>query len=440
MFNQFECKMQFNQNSCEEYSDSEDCSQQLNSYKKDSFSSRICDDLCEVIVSYLPIGDKIRLESVSKQFQRVLFSRHYVLNIDDHTIEDKNTIKQLTEMKEKPNIFIINTILLENVLKKFSYINEIQISKSFKKTRVEFENIDQTLSVIANNCHHLKCFTFNSDGDIDVYNKQILVYFGTKLGQNLKTIRFGCRDRKSLRLLLDFCPNLLSIIDVDIRDLIQESVIKCEKVRKIWKLRVYDYKPKLIDIFIAHFSQQLTHLSIDLLLDTVDEENSLIEKCSQLQCLVYLKIKSDLGLSFLYSSRLPLTIKSIAQNCKQLKSFTFSTHIRETFDSKQFCDSFAYFSQLKRFSFANFSNESGVFDFNCLMSCKQLTHLTLGLNRLNDQCFDNFDLLFPNLVSLNINNENKLSEQTVNTIKKIKNLKIFLRNKRVFQDFEYNYY
>ena len=45
---------------------------------KDSFGDRFCDDLTEVIISFLPIEDKFRLQCVSKQFRdliRVLYQR-----------------------------------------------------------------------------------------------------------------------------------------------------------------------------------------------------------------------------------------------------------------------------------------------------------------------------------------------------------------------------
>jgi hypothetical protein len=40
-----------------------------NSLKRDSFSDRICDDLCQVLLSYLSFEHKIRFECISKQFQ-----------------------------------------------------------------------------------------------------------------------------------------------------------------------------------------------------------------------------------------------------------------------------------------------------------------------------------------------------------------------------------
>ena len=45
------------------------------SKNSDSFDDRICDDLCEVILQYLPLKDQIKLECVSKQFQRTVYRR-----------------------------------------------------------------------------------------------------------------------------------------------------------------------------------------------------------------------------------------------------------------------------------------------------------------------------------------------------------------------------
>ena len=48
-------------------------SNSLKSTKRQSFDERICDDLSEVILQYLSIEDKLKFESVSKQFQRTVF-------------------------------------------------------------------------------------------------------------------------------------------------------------------------------------------------------------------------------------------------------------------------------------------------------------------------------------------------------------------------------
>jgi hypothetical protein len=54
----------------------------FNNYRRDSFSDRICDDLSEVILQYLSLEGKVRLECVSKQFQRTIFIRHHEMTIE----------------------------------------------------------------------------------------------------------------------------------------------------------------------------------------------------------------------------------------------------------------------------------------------------------------------------------------------------------------------
>ena len=51
-------------------------------YKRDLFYDRFCDDLCEEILQYLSLEDKLRLQCVSKQFQGTVFQRQYELFIN----------------------------------------------------------------------------------------------------------------------------------------------------------------------------------------------------------------------------------------------------------------------------------------------------------------------------------------------------------------------
>ena len=60
----------------EDIEDIEDIDVICVNFRRDSFDQRICDDLSEVILQYLPIKDKFRFECVSKQFQRTLYVKH----------------------------------------------------------------------------------------------------------------------------------------------------------------------------------------------------------------------------------------------------------------------------------------------------------------------------------------------------------------------------
>ena len=58
-------------------------------YRRDSFCDHFWDDLCEDILQYLSLEDKLRLQCVSKQFLRTVFNRQYKLYISvsrEHSI------------------------------------------------------------------------------------------------------------------------------------------------------------------------------------------------------------------------------------------------------------------------------------------------------------------------------------------------------------------
>ena len=52
-------------------------------------SDRVCDDLCEVILKYLSLEDRLKLECVSKQFQRTRHSsRNVQFNCGSHYLKE----------------------------------------------------------------------------------------------------------------------------------------------------------------------------------------------------------------------------------------------------------------------------------------------------------------------------------------------------------------
>ena len=65
-----------------------------NALNRQSFSDRICDDLCEEILQYLSLEDKLKLEGVSKQFQRTVLKKHYKLTIENNNIIRNRKVKE----------------------------------------------------------------------------------------------------------------------------------------------------------------------------------------------------------------------------------------------------------------------------------------------------------------------------------------------------------
>jgi hypothetical protein len=67
-------------------------SKTLNNFDLDSFE-RFCDDLCEVLLCFLPISHKIKFECVSKQWNRLVFNKKQKLIIT-YSEDNKYTIKR----------------------------------------------------------------------------------------------------------------------------------------------------------------------------------------------------------------------------------------------------------------------------------------------------------------------------------------------------------
>ncbi len=88
-------------------------------YHFDSFD-RFGDDLCELLLSYLSISDKIRFECVSKQWKSLIFNRQQSIRIN--CAEDrKDSIKLSTNITS-------NKTLFEKLFQKFRFIEEVYIS------------------------------------------------------------------------------------------------------------------------------------------------------------------------------------------------------------------------------------------------------------------------------------------------------------------------
>jgi hypothetical protein len=123
---------------------------------------RFCDDLCGEILIFLPINYKIRLECVSKQFQRCLIQKQTILEISDNDLSRNNfkdcllkkcwnnIVKYIgNNMLEKVSIYNLRSRKLVKFVKKFKFINEIKINK----TRLSKMARENALYIITAFCH-----------------------------------------------------------------------------------------------------------------------------------------------------------------------------------------------------------------------------------------------------------------------------------------------
>ena len=75
------------------------------SKNSDSFDDRFCDDLSQVLLQYLSLEDRLRLECVSKQFQRTVYQNVYHLLLDDKYVSVTQKLDKLFKKSEKLNCF-----------------------------------------------------------------------------------------------------------------------------------------------------------------------------------------------------------------------------------------------------------------------------------------------------------------------------------------------
>ena len=94
-----------------------------NGYRKDSMD-RLGDDLTELIVSYLWFEDKVRLECVSKQWRRLVFSKQFAIEFSIYP--SKNNLRRIVRYIHNYNK-IFKKQELESLLNKCPNITKVII-------------------------------------------------------------------------------------------------------------------------------------------------------------------------------------------------------------------------------------------------------------------------------------------------------------------------
>src|ERR1700733_14144326 len=57
----------------------------------------IGDDLCEYILSFITFEDKIRLETVCKQWKQFIYNKQFVLNVNNFAYKGINSLNKLLD-------------------------------------------------------------------------------------------------------------------------------------------------------------------------------------------------------------------------------------------------------------------------------------------------------------------------------------------------------
>ena len=205
-------------------------------YRRDSFCDRFCDDLCEDILQYLSLKDKLRLQCVSKQFQRSVFQRQYELYINT-SLMYRNEVYDIRKYQSMHSF--------KALLKKCPNITSIELNGYNYK-------VNEVFRLIIKNCNNLRGINVLID-----LNESNFEELHQKFGPKVKYLRFF-RELIDLNLF----PNIEKVNILGYR-LREESVIPQLKLANLKQLDIALHvgQENLFQTLVDQFPK-LTHLII----------------------------------------------------------------------------------------------------------------------------------------------------------------------------------
>ena len=317
------------------------------SQNRQSFIDRFSDNMCEEILQFLPLKDKLRLQCVSKQFQRTVFKGQYELYINIWCrAHHKSFLENKMSRKIYHNYYYIEDERMDSfktLLKKCPNITSISLNWDFCWFDVsKIVALNAVFRQIIENCNNLSEFIVLNDIELHI---SILDEFHQKFGQSIKYLRFDGNFNRRLIELNRF-PNIEKIyIDCDIHNQSIIPQLKLDKLKKL-KIALGRCEEHMLKTVIDNFPT-LTHLDVYVSSDKV--ENSYfksLKNISNLKHLIHFKLEIQCMDS---NKRFCRLLKQMANNCKMLKSIDCLFNIsEENSDIRQLLSKLKAFPALKR--------------------------------------------------------------------------------------------
>ena len=185
-------------------------------FSANSFN-RFGDDLCELILSYLTFEDKIRLQSVSKQWNRTIFNKQLAFKYcydTDFMQQNELNFHRSNQDKERFNV------LFEKILQKCS----------IKRIDLAFVRLDNTfIDIICEFCPLLTSMT----GYFSELQLDWILKFGEKFGNRMKVLNFKGLYTRNEFILTCFCPNVIILSFDDFRQDMYRNLKPMIKLKKL---------------------------------------------------------------------------------------------------------------------------------------------------------------------------------------------------------------
>ena len=408
---------------------------------KSSFD-RFGDDLTELIVGYLPIQDKFRLQCLSKRIQSLIFTKQWILKL---SIWDKNFTNRLVNETSIANYRQLKYQVFEVILKKLRFVTDIVIDD-----RIVVNS--RVLLIISKHCHHLRRLaipwtsTQDSDSKLSISTKAIEM-FGSKCGKNLRSLALSHNSPmpsiSDMKLLLSMTPNLVSLNVMTIHSMFLLEPINGQMrpiLPKLKEIKCDFYNEKDLIELQTNYSRQLVKIKANITTFHMNLlEDMTYEMSPQMlhQVLAgfgnFDKLQTlDLWLDFEEGDHYKIWphLSKVAQECPLLTklSLCLSAIQIEKYNFLSVLGSFESLTSLQ-IMIAHDSllmNDDQNNSYSSLSNLKKLTklkHLNISYEHLGDNDFANVGKILPQLESLFVWTKKVLSDKTLEQCSQLKALK-----------------
>ena len=378
-----------------------------NNFRSDSFDDRVCDDLCANILQYLSLKDKLKLESVSKQFQRTILLSPICLDIQTFVSNKKSFAD------------------LEPLLKKLSNVRQIVCNKSLNNNKTYYSQkallFHKAIELIIKYCNNLEKIQLNNNLFYSL-NHFLQIKFINRFGAQLVVLDdqngisiYSLLHHLNVKLEVETI-SVPSVKNADLNQWLEANLSKL----KCLEIKYLDNEDLVrLEVIVECLNNKIKHLKLGYIrrIDDLMDFTQLINIICKLNNLVHLSL--DEFECDLIDQTFNKHMKQMALKCPHLKSLAISYYNRSHQMSEKTLDEvltpFKEFKLLTRlildFSknyYLNSNEEKGIksFSVQLLKEFKCLTHLTLcfseDFSSISETILTDIDLILPKLRSLEI--------------------------------------
>ena len=391
-------------------------------YMRDSFDYRICDDLCQYILQFLPLEDKQRLEGVSTQFQRtaLLSQCSECLDIPHKRVDRKSLMKYKHLFVKYQNLNKISFGSPVPLMSRSSIWSLPSRIREIKANRISNELIE----LMIENCNNLTHIDFRRG---DLFDEKLIDKFFDHFCNKIISLYSG-----DFGFNLSKAPN---IEELTVRTF--DSQLSQFKFNRLKRFKISNLRDKDLvsfELFIENNAKTLKYLEINFLgIDDKEYERKLLKIITKSINLVHLEVNLSHGIS---DNSFTNYWTQIAIKCKKIKSLKTDLRYNERMRLNENISKFKSIKRLDLKLYGISSTDDQHFHIiQNLTNLKQLTHLSLcerfdhTINgTIDETILTDIEINFPKLQSLTIVCRFIASEWTPQTLSRISSLETIALN------------